>query len=308
MAGLPVIVGTSDEVGKLLFRDMRREGTGAVRPAGFPAILKHKTVEAGGNIKSTPPYTLNGKKYPAGRIVIGATDAQTPQALVYIQAQETQDPISLDTTWLFVKHVDEVLGFLPAKTPRGWRVAILDPMMGYEALSKLDKDGHGDVPLTSNPTPQNASVPTVREFVADESTKKAATHSAEKVMQTLNIFKKDTGISDEDVVRIPAVIATMSSLKKWLHARESAGSSSGGDGFLPLNSAFPSQVNGVPLSDSVFMAPKPWGPVVDGEDIIEKMSREAYAAAGFDVDFIDEWDLHMGSGDLHCYTNTYRTP
>ncbi|KAG8407800.1 hypothetical protein J3459_018346 [Metarhizium acridum] len=181
MAGLPVIVGTSDEVGKLLFRDMRREGTGAVRPAGFPAILKHKTSKPEGNIKSIPPYTLNGKKYPAGRIVIGATDAQTPQALVYLQAQETQDPISLDTTWLFVKHVNEVLGFLPAKTPRGWRVAILDPMMGYEALSKLIK---------------------------------MVMATAEKVMQTLNILKKETGISDEDVVRIPAVIATMSSLKK----------------------------------------------------------------------------------------------
>ncbi|KID81620.1 arginine deiminase type-3 [Metarhizium guizhouense ARSEF 977] len=305
VAGVPVIAGT-EQTEKLLFQDLRREGMGAVRPAGFPAILKHKTLEAGGNMESIPPYTHNGKKYPAGRIVIGATDAQTPQALAYLRAQETQDPIALDTTWLFVKHVDEVLSFLPAKTSRGWRLALLDPMMGYEALSKLDKDGHGDVPLTSNPTALNSTVPTIREFLADESTKKAAAHAADKMKQVLRTLRQETGITDGDVVRIPAVVATMDSLKKWLHVRE--GPVSGGNGFLPLNSAFPSQVNGVPLSDSVFVAPKPWGPVVDGEDIMEKMSREAYAAAGFDVDFIDDWDLHLASGDLHCYTNTYRAP
>lgn len=180
--------------------------------------------------------------------------------------------------------------------------------MGYEALSKLDQDGHGDVPLTSKPMAQNSTVPTVRKFLADESTKKAADHSADKMKQTLNTLQQETGIRDEDVVRIPAVIATMDSLKKWLHARDYKGPSSGGNRFLPLNSAFPSQINGVPLSDSVFIAPKPWGPVVDGVDIMEKMSREAYAAAGFDVDFIDDWELHLSSGDLHCYTNTYRTP
>lgn len=309
MTGKPVQVGISEQTEVLLFRDLRQEGMGAVRVGRFPDFFEHRTLEAGGNIESIPPYTLNGKTYAAGRIVIGATDAQTPQALAYLQAQETQDPIALDTTWLFVKHVDEIIGFLPAKTSRGWRLAILDPMMGYEALSKLDQDGHGDVPLTSKPMAQNSTVPTVREFLADESTKKAAAYSTEKMKQALNTLQQETGIADEDVVRIPAVIATMDSLKKWLHAREKEDQSSSGNRFLPLNSAFPSQVNGVPLSDWVFIAPKPWGPVVDGEDIMEKMSREAYAVVGFDVDFIDDWDfLHLSSGDLHCYTNTFRTP
>ncbi|KID86009.1 arginine deiminase type-3 [Metarhizium guizhouense ARSEF 977] len=135
----------------LLFEHLRQDGVGAVSPGEYPAVLKHRGLEAGGNIESIPPYTFNGKKYPAGRIVIGATDAETPQVLAYLQAQEAQDPITLDTTWLSIKHVDEVLVFLPAKTSRGWRVAILDPMMGYEALSKLDRDGHGDVLLTSKP-------------------------------------------------------------------------------------------------------------------------------------------------------------
>lgn len=305
MAGVPVTRGLTDQGTKLLFEYMRNDGVGAVSAAGFPEILQQKTLEAGGNIESIPPFKHNGKNYPAGRIVIGATDAQTPHALAYLKAQETQDPISLDTTWLMVKHVDEILSFLPAKTQRGWRLAILDPAMGYEALEKLDKDGHGGVRLTSHPKAQNSSsVPTVHEFLADASTKEAATHSAEKMKGVLATLKQETGVTDEEVVRLPGVIAPMSLLSKWLHVQ--TGQKSNEDGFLPLNSAFPSQVNGVPLSESLFMAPKPWGPVVDGEDVIQKMSSDAYSAAGLEVDFIDEWDLHLMSGDLHCYTNTYR--
>ncbi|XWW96126.1 hypothetical protein V2A60_004096 [Cordyceps javanica] len=308
MAGVP-LYRARDDGGKLLFQDLRAEGVGAVNTELYPAIQKFSDLEAGGNIESIPPYEINGKKYPAGRIVIGATDEKTPYALTYLKAQEAQDPISLDTTWLYVGHVDEIVGFLPAKTARGWRLSILDPMMGYEALEKLDKDGHGDVRLTSHPTAGNdSSVPTVREFLADETTKRAATHSAEKMEQALNTLKQETGITDEDVVRLPGVMATMASLEKWLHARSYGKPKKGSDGFLPLNSALPSQVNGVPLSDSLFMAPKPWGPVVDGEDVIQKMSKDAYTAAGLEVDFVDEWDLHLSSGDLHCYTNTYRTP
>lgn len=306
MAGVPVI-GARDQGAALLFANLRNDGVGAVRAAEFPKIFEQKALEAGGNVESIPPYELNGKKYPAGRIVIGASGAQTPQALAFLEAQETQDPISLDTTWLFVRHVDEILSFLPAKTQRGWRLAILDPAMGYEALEKLERDGHGGVRLTSHPRAQNSSsVPTVHEFLADASTKKAAAQSAEKMQQVLATLKQETGITDEDVVRLPGVIAPMSLLNKWMHAR--AGQPGKKDEFLPLNSAFPSQVNGVPLSESLFMAPKPWGPVVDGEDVIQKMSRDAYSAAGLEVDFVDEWDLHLASGDLHCYTNAYRAP
>ncbi|OAA73827.1 arginine deiminase type-3 [Cordyceps fumosorosea ARSEF 2679] len=307
LAGIPVHVGIGNPGARLLYNDLRGDGVGAVDAAGFKEISKEKNLEAGGNIESIPPYEFNGKKFPAGRIIIGASDARTPQALGFLKAQETQDPITVDTTWLMVGHIDEVLSFLPAKTARGWRVALLDPMMGYQALEKLEKEGHGDVLLTSNPVAQNgSSVPSVRDFLAYEHSKKAATHSAEKMEAALSTLRKETGITDEDVVRIPSVIAPMSALQTWLHARKPGGEND--NEFLPLNSAFPSQVNGVPLSDSLFMAAKPWGPVVNGEDVIQKMSKDAYSAAGFEVEFVDDWDLHMASGDLHCYTNTYRTP
>ncbi|OAR02995.1 hypothetical protein LLEC1_03841 [Akanthomyces lecanii] len=308
MAGLSVFVGRTDHGAKLLFGELRDDGVGAVNTAGFKERLKlpnERTLEAGGNIESIPPYELNGKKYPVGRIVIGASDAQKPQALAYLRAQETQDPITIDTTWLLVRHLDEMLSFLPAKTERGWRLALLDPAMGYGALEKLDKDGHGGVRLTSHPSAQNSSsIPTVHEFLADASTKEAATQSAEKMEQALATLKQETGITDDDVVRVPAVIAPVDLLHEWLHTQTSEPDE--GDQSVPLNSAFPSQVNGVPLSDSLFMAPKPWGPVVDGEDVIQKMSKDAYSAAGLDVDFVDDWGLHLVSGDLHCYTNTYR--
>ncbi|KAK2599053.1 hypothetical protein QQS21_005520 [Conoideocrella luteorostrata] len=307
--GTSVIDGINDLTEILLFEKLRQEGVGAIQPSDLN-LVKQGTLEAGGNIETIPPYEHNGKKFPAGRMVMGGTESGKPEVLKFFKAQEAQDPILLDSTWLYVKHVDEIVSFLPAKTKRGWRISIVDPRMGLEALKKLKADGHGEVKLTSHPTMQNQTdVPTVNKFLEDKQTQDAASHSAKIMQKNLEILKTETGITDDDIVRVPAVMASMTKLKEYLHTRDHDGGTKGGKGgnLLPLNSAFPSQVNGVPLSDSLFMAPKPWGPVVNGEDVLQKLSADAYSKAGFQVDFIDDWELHRGSGDLHCFTNTYRS-
>ncbi|KAJ4320203.1 hypothetical protein N0V84_005988 [Fusarium piperis] len=71
---------------------------------------------------------------------------------------------------------------------------------------------------------------------------------------------------------------------------------------------YPGTVNGVVLADSFVLAPKPWGPVIDGEDIIAKAVQETYARASFNVTFQDDWfSHHVGMGEVHCGTNTWRT-
>ncbi len=69
----------------------------------------------------------------------------------------------------------------------------------------------------------------------------------------------------------------------------------------------PSLVNGVPLSDSYYLAPKPFGPVIDGKDIFEEAATAAYKKAGFTtVEYLEEWRIHTAAGDLHCMSNTFR--
>ncbi|KHN95514.1 arginine deiminase type-3 [Metarhizium album ARSEF 1941] len=175
--------------------------------------------------------------------------------------------------------------------------------MGYRALEMAKEAGHGDVPLTSHATTRR---PTVRQFLDEESNKEAAVSGAEHMQQLLSTLKKETGLTDQYVVRVPGVLSPTHWLTYWLGVR--LRQDGGPDELYQLNSAFPSQVNAVPLSESRIMVAKPWGPVVDGHDILERMSREAYSKAGFHVDFIDDWPFHLASGDLHCITNAYRTP
>lgn len=74
-----------------------------------------------------------------------------------------------------------------------------------------------------------------------------------------------------------------------------------------LESLLPSLVNGVPLSDSHYVTPKPFGPLINGRDMFEIVATSVYQKAGYTtVNFVDDWRLHLASGDVHCFGNTYR--
>lgn len=104
-----------------------------------PQWSNEETLDAMGNLETIPPYEFNGKNFSAGRIVMGAnqTAGRMPLSLPFLQAQEMQDPLLIDTMWLEIQHVDEFLQFLPAKTPqtsRKWRVTVSDPLAALEIL------------------------------------------------------------------------------------------------------------------------------------------------------------------------------
>lgn len=66
-----------------------------------------------GNLEVSPPVPGN----PLGRVYYGhntASDATLhPSVVDFIAAQELQAPFAVDTSWLSIKHVDEIFNFLP---------------------------------------------------------------------------------------------------------------------------------------------------------------------------------------------------
>jgi len=66
-----------------------------------------------GNLEVSPPVA----GHPLGRVYYGhntASDATLHPAVVdFIAAQELQAPFAVDTSWLSIKHVDEIFNFLP---------------------------------------------------------------------------------------------------------------------------------------------------------------------------------------------------
>lgn len=82
----------------------------------------HASMNYGGNIESTPP--VSGA--PLGKIILGNyTDAQTgeelidPDLLKVFVKQQKQPIVEIDTSWLKVGHVDEMMSVVPSSRASG---------------------------------------------------------------------------------------------------------------------------------------------------------------------------------------------
>jgi protein-arginine deiminase len=118
------------------------------------------TFDSTGNLEVTPAAdataaAANGagpKHYAWGRIYYGRGrplepfDAQTRQ---FLERQVVQTPIALNTDWLYVGHVDEMMSFIP--TPGGnkpWKLLIVSPRRAYAILNQVDGGLNGGSGVT----------------------------------------------------------------------------------------------------------------------------------------------------------------
>ncbi|CAM2067207.1 Protein-arginine deiminase (PAD) [Sulfidibacter corallicola] len=94
----------------------------------------HSSQNYGGNIEATPP--LDG--FPFGKLVIGHHQkAQMDGALLsFLKAQRRQPIVAVDTSWLDVGHVDEILAFGPARKGRDCTVMMASPMIALRILEQ----------------------------------------------------------------------------------------------------------------------------------------------------------------------------
>lgn len=325
--------------GRELFEKLRGPDVGVVQ-VGKPTANEEWTLNSMGNLETIPPYTLNGKSYPAGRIIQGyrADSGAKPAKSMrtFLSSQGVQAPLLLDTSWLSVGHVDEFVQFLPADTERGWRIGVADPAAGVELLRKAKRDGHGATKMFS--VPRGSDIPAPKETI-DQVLAKASFHTdnkvaAERIEANLAILKRETGVTDAEIVRVPGLytrdsyeseglsgsrklrrmgpdtLEQFSQLRGADEARGGRGSADGARGAAAVrpNSAYvPGAVNGVLLSPTRYLAPKQWGPVVGGKDIFTEAVNSVYAKAGFTTAYIDDWyTYHLGMGEVHCGTNTLR--
>ena len=57
------------------------------------------------------------------------------------------------------------------------------------------------------------------------------------------------------------------------------------------------------------IVPRPFGPVVRGLDLFEEHLRARLTPLGLTVGFLDDWfEYHVNLGEVHCGTNTLRSP
>ncbi|WP_425580524.1 protein-arginine deiminase family protein [Streptomyces thermocarboxydovorans] len=327
------------EAGRELFEKVRGRNVGVVQ-AFDRSGPEDWTLNSMGNLETIPPYAHAGRSYPAGRIIQGwrKDTGEKPSKAVrtMLKAQGLQDPLLLDTSWLSVGHVDEFVQFLPAGTPRGWRIGIADPQAGLKLLRDAQKAGHGKTKMFSVPGVKGQPAPkeTIDKALASRHLVADNEMAARRIEANLAILKRETGVTDAEVVRVPALYtrdgeATDASgdevpvprltrmggkaplvdtlrergQQKWL-----AGRNGGKAAKTVMTSAYvPGAVNGVVLGPDRYLAPRQWGPVVGGKDIFTEAVSAAYRRAGLKVSYLDDWyTYHLGMGEVHCGTNTLR--
>ncbi|MFJ8692290.1 protein-arginine deiminase domain-containing protein [Streptomyces roseolilacinus] len=326
------------ESGRELFERLRGKGIGVVQVSGVRES-EEWTLNSMGNLETIPPYTHAGRSFPAGRIIMGERkdDGSKPARAMrtLLQAQGFQDPLLLDTSWLHVGHVDEFVQFLPAPgTPRGWRIGVADPEAGLRLLRDAQKAGHGGTRMFSVPGDKDLPAPreTIDQALASKWLVADNTMAAQRIKANLEVLKRETGVTDAEVVRVPALYTrgtehgergdrvprltrlgggnVPESVSEYGQQKRLAreGGRATRPGQAVMTSAYvPGAVNGVLLGRDRYLAPKQWGPVIGGEDVFTAAVTAAYVRAGLKVSYIDDWaTYHLGMGEVHCGTNTLR--
>ncbi|GGY19806.1 protein-arginine deiminase domain-containing protein [Streptomyces djakartensis] len=332
------------DAGRELFEKMRGRDMGVVQVTDR-AEPDDWSLNSMGNLETIPPYAHGGRSFPAGRIIMGErkdSGARPSKVMrTLLKSQGLQDPLLLDTSWLGVGHVDEFVQFLPADTPRGWRIGIADPKAGLRLLRDAKAAGHGRTKMFSVPGRSDSPAPreTIDQALADRHLVADNEMAARRIAANLEILKRETGVTDGEVVRVPALYTRDSEAsaaggqdvpvprltrmgagadlvgalkdrgqQKWL-AKNPAASSPGAKAPATVTTSayVPGAVNGVLLGRDRYLAPRQWGPVIDGKDIFTEAVTAVYRRVGLKVSYIDDWyTYHLGMGEVHCGTNTLR--
>jgi protein-arginine deiminase len=207
-------------------------------------------------------------------------------------AQGLQPPILLDTSWLFVGHVDETLAFVAsAAARRGWVALVADPQRARALLQDLAAGGHGEEKLFAGLTDSrgNPAERTVSQVLADPVVTAASATAAARIEAQLAVLRAEVGLAEEEIVRVPV-----------LFTERVAGR---------LAAYTTNTVNLLAPVPGLVAAPDPHGPLVAGADPFRADLEAALAPHGVSVVWVDTWSyLHVFVGEIHCGTNALRAP
>lgn len=280
--------------GQVVFSLLRGKDHAAVQQFNIKHNQNSDSLNSFGNLETIPPYALADKTYPLGRIIRGNIPSfgPDPSFIKMMESQSMQPPVYIDTSWLLVGHVDETMSFVKASTPRGWALLVNDPTIAKKMLEDQVTAGNGATKMfigeswyDDNGKASSAET-TISAVLADTTVMTASADAATEVDSQLTIVKKETGLTDAEIIKIP-----------FLHTSMQGGS----------YAYIPGMVNGILVSDKDFVVPNPHGPVVAGKDIFQQTMIDRLAPLGITVHFAEDWDeYHAALGEVHCASNTRR--
>lgn len=276
------------------------------------------SLDSFGNLECSPPFTHSGahgqpaRNYPFGRVVFGddtkghGAPSRRMHARVraLLAAQVVQDPFPIDTNWLVVGHVDEFVCFLPgAGGSHGWKVVIASPRLALDIVRAQPNSTplfHGINMNRRNPFDTahrlRDSYP-LRTCGAIKGAGGASFRTWQTEAQAIidavrnDELKVKLDLQDSDFIHLPVLFQK------------------NGSRFIAYTAGSVNMLVITKGADLHLCVPKPFGPRRSAgcrfrADIRTKLSPHART-----VRFIDDFlTYHVGQGEIHCGTNSQRTP
>jgi protein-arginine deiminase len=272
----------------VVFLELRGPDFGAVHVHAQPYDETTRSLDSMGNLDTVPPHVAHGVAYPLGRLVVGSTPGRSIDAEVrrFLEAQRVQPLLEVDTSWLAVGHVDEILAFVRADAPRGWRMLFASPALARRMLEDAAAQGNGDAVLFAGKWwwggPAERSV---QEILDDADLMALNQHDQALLDDIRERLASELDLGDGEVTPMPFL------------EHEYEGLSVGYQ---------PATVNLLAYGHHVLM-PLPFGPVVGGTDLFVRDLESRLPALGLVPHWVDDWDsYHRNNGEVHCATNVLR--
>ncbi len=326
--GMKLLIGSVNDdrrvASRVMFTKLAGADVGGIHVEHVPISTENSSYDSMGNLETIPATS----SYPNGRVVIGGDGlapgktGPAPEMLTLLKSQGLQDPISLDTSWLTIGHVDEFIQFVPVPGSRlGWKAVVADPTAGLKLLDQVQKAGrggdklHGNLPPLQWPYDERIDQRTTNEFLADSQFVETNEQAADRIRANLDVLRSKAGLTEADLVRVPALYTARS--LDWGMLETTVRSMPEGpakeakraelnamrDGVAEV----PGTVNGLVLNAGHYVAPKPFGPVLGGKDLFADAITKAFRKIGYQVTYVNDLtSTHVSEGEIHCATNTLR--
>jgi protein-arginine deiminase len=203
----------------------------------------------------------------------------------FLSAQAIQGTVyELDTTWLAVGHVDEIMSCIPAPNSRGWAVAWADVDCALDILESVP---------SSTPVFAGTGDDTTAGSILGDAVLMDVNDQVQAILDTLRgRLKMSFGLKESDFVRIPVLWdAYPVSPTEARAVAYTAGA-----------------VNCIVVRPNVIVA-KQHGPEQAAQDLFELDITNKLAALGLTAYFVEDWSsYHVNLGEVHCGSNVLRTP
>jgi protein-arginine deiminase len=253
------------------------------------------SLDYGGNFEISPPVTVDGVRYPYGRVYYGGAGGYQPLSATQnaVESMEVQKPFMPDSTWLCVGHIDETSTTIPdPSSEKGFKFVISDTRSAWELLEAMDPAT--ELPQYAPGGWSGHSIDDVGEILDDVGLRALNDEIQELLDEQKDLFMEELGLTEDDIVYMPSLFEEPSGCGSWVAA------------LIPgMANLVIADVDGEPTA---FIADPFFRSDVDDQDSDPIIAHvNSIFPESLNTVFLDDWSVyHMGLGEVHCGTNVKR--